>query len=254
MVALIDSDSLLYINLYNKDKKFPKSLEECKLSLDEYIFKIVDITEASHFLLFLTVGRNFRYSVKSDYKGNRKSDKPLYFNECKDYLINKYSAIYNENLEADDLINIYNKNIEQSFICACDSDILDGLEGSHFNYRKFEWVITNNHLANYKFWTNMISGTHNGVSGLKGKGIVYASKILDINSDESIWRNLVLSEYIKHYKDGDIGLGEFMNTYNCIRILDKYEGLKIEEPIVYDRNIYNKIIDVVVKEEREEEW
>ncbi len=250
-VALIDADSLLYICLYNKKDLPPKSLEECKEAIDNMIFNILDVTEATHYILALTIGKNFRYSIKEDYKGDRKSEKPVYFKECKDYLLEKYQAVFNENLEADDIINIYSKNIESSFICACDSDILEGLEGSHFNYKKFQWVITNEEQANYKFWTNMITGTHNGISGIKGKGIKYVEKLFSKMSQYGEnYRDIVFNEYINHYGEY-IGVNEFASVYRCIKILDKFDKLEIKEPIKFDRSLY---IKNNVKEERTEEW
>ena len=249
-IALIDADSIIFICLYSKKDLPAKSLEECKEAIDNMIFNILDITEATHYILALTVGKNFRYSVKEDYKGDRKSDKPNYFKECKEYLLTKYQAVFNEELEADDIINIYSKNIESSFICACDSDILEGLEGSHFNYKKFKWVITSREEADYKFWTNMITGTHNGISGLKGKGIKYVEKLFSkYEQYGEDYRDVVFNEYINHYGEY-IGINEFANTYKCVKILDKFDKLEIKEPIEFDRSIYNKN----VKEERAEEW
>ena len=257
-VALVDADSIIYFCLYNKKDVIPKTLEECKASLDGYIYKIIYTTEATHFILALTIGKNFRYSIKSDYKGGRSTEKPLYFNECREYLIDKYSAIHHSDLEADDLVNIYNKNIPSSFICACDSDILEGLEGSHFNYKKFEWIITSKEQANYKFWCSMITGTHNGISGLKGKGEVYAKKIFlgtgltwKITHDNDLCRTRTFNEYIDFYKDESIAIEEFYRNYKCIKILDKYENLEIKAPIEYNRAQY---IDNNVKEENIEEW
>lgn len=250
-IALIDADSLIYINLYSKKDVPPKSLEECKLALDNYIVTILDNTEATHYLLFLTIGRNFRYIIKADYKGGRPTEKPLYFNECREYLLDKYGAIHHSDCEADDLCLIYSKNVESSFICACDSDILEGLEGSHFNYKKFTWVITSKEQANYKFWSSMITGTHNGVAGLKGKGIKYSEKIFDGgNMSEFNLRDITFNEYIEYYKDESIGIEEFYKNYKLIKILDKYEKLEIKSPIEYNRNQYNKN----VKEENIEEW
>ena len=247
-VALVDADSIIYFCLYNKKDVIPKTLEECKASLDGYIYKIIYTTEATHFILALTIGKNFRYSIKSDYKGGRSTEKPLYFNECREYLIDKYSAIHHSDLEADDLVNIYNKNIPSSFICACDSDILEGLEGSHFNYKKFEWIITSKEQANYKFWSSMIAGTHNGISGLKGRGIKYAEKLI---GDAETYPDKVLLAYINNFVNEELGIQEFYKNYKCIKILDKYENLEIKAPIEYNRAQY---IDNNVKEENIEEW
>lgn len=233
-IALIDSDSLLFICLYNKKDTVPKTLEQCKEAIDLMIWNILTFTKATHYILTLTIGRNFRYLVRTDYKANRKGDRPDYFYEVRQYLIDKYKAIFNENLESDDIVNIYKNNLSNSFICACDSDILDGLEGTHFNYKKFEWITTNGEQAQYKFWCDMISGTHNGVSGLKGKGAKYAETLL-FKKDPLDYMGTVLTAYKNHYNEEYKGIEEFYSIYKCIKILDKMDGLVMIEPIEFNK-------------------
>ena len=79
-INLIDADSIIYICAFDKkDATSIKTLQECKEAVDGLIFNILNYTKSTHYLLFLTVGRNFRYDIYSEYKGNRKADKPLYF-------------------------------------------------------------------------------------------------------------------------------------------------------------------------------
>ncbi len=240
-IALVDSDSLLFICLYNKKDEIPKSLEQCKEKIDLMIWNILSVTKATHYILTLTIGKNFRYKVREDYKANRKSDRPDYFYEVRQYLIDKYKAQFNEYTESDDIVNIYKNNLSNSFICACDSDILEGLEGIHFDYKKFKWITTSKDEANYKFWVDMIAGTHNGVSGLKGKGAKYAEKAFEILKDKRLnnvlfnHMNIVLDEYIKHYNDMLIGMEEFYKNVKCLKILDKYDGLVMIEPIEFNK-------------------
>ena len=133
-IALIDADSLIYISCYNKDKV--KTLEECKNTADEFIKNIIDATGSNKFLLFLTIGKGFRYKVYPEYKANRKDLKPLdHYVEVRQYLIDKYKAYNHPELEADDLCLIYSKRISNSFISSPDKDVLM-LQGTHYNYKK----------------------------------------------------------------------------------------------------------------------
>ncbi len=242
-IALIDSDTLIFYSVFNKkDATTIKSLQDCKDAIDSLIFNILNYTKSTHYLLTLTVGRNFRYKISSQYKANRaKLEKPKYFDEIKEYLITKYKAIYHTDLESDDIVNIYKNNLPNSFICACDSDILEGLEGTHFNYQKFTWITTSKFNAEYKFWGDMIMGTHNGVKGLKGKGEKYVqnkfSDELTIDGVNAVntYQLIVFNEYLHHYEQEDVAIDEFNNTYKCIRILDKYEGLEMVEPIEFNK-------------------
>ncbi len=231
-IALIDSDSILYICLYNKKDDIPKTLDQCKSGIDNMISNILKYTKSTHYILTLTVGTNFRYTIRDNYKADRKkSNKPDFFKECREYLIERYNAIWNENLESDDLVNIYSKVILDSFIAACDSDILEGLEGKHFNYKAFKWVNTTKEEAIYKFWHDMIAGTHNGIKGLPGKGTKFVQQLF-VGIEESDYRIEVLSEYIKHFGESE-GIENFYKNYKCLKIIDKYEGLEIIEPVEF---------------------
>ena len=109
--VLIDADSLIFISCYCKQDEI-KTLEDCKGIVDNFIKNVLDATKTSRFLLFLTIGKGFRYKVYTDYKANRKSLKPLdNYAEVRKYLVDKYGAISHPELEADDLCLIYNNNI-----------------------------------------------------------------------------------------------------------------------------------------------
>lgn len=246
-IALIDSDSLIFFAVHNKkDSKKIKTLEDCTKHIDSLINNICKVTHATHYICTITVGKNFRFTINPEYKSDRKElVKPIYFNEVKQHLIDKHKAVYDTNLESDDLVNIYRNKIPGSFICACDSDILEGLPGTHFNYKQFKWVTTKSEDAKYKFWKNMISGTHNGIKGLKGKGEKYAEKVLlefkDYYPFELSNYSLVLEEYIKFYKSENIGIEEFYKNYKCIRIVEDYEGIILPKPIEIIKEIKNEI-------------
>lgn len=247
-IALIDSDSLIFINVHCKKKvdsfgkfiiddngdyvKEVKTLQDCKDSVDSMIQSILFSTKSTHYLLFLTVGRNFRYDIYPEYKGNRKyGDKPAHFDAIKEYLITRWQASYFKGLEADDLVNIYKKKYNNSVICACDSDVLEGLEGKHFNYKSFKWIETSLFNANYKLWQDMIAGTHNGFPGLKGKGVKYWEKTCTELDKSKSYMEICLSEYIKHFGNEDLGIEEFYKSYKVLKIREKWEGLEFLEPI-----------------------
>ena len=102
--CLIDADSLIYINCYSKKDEPVKTLQDCKDSVDDMIAQILKATKSSHYLLFLTVGKGYRYKIYPEYKANRKyGERPEFFSALKEYLISDYKALYNTELEADDL-------------------------------------------------------------------------------------------------------------------------------------------------------
>lgn len=246
--CLIDADGLIYVVVhckkqYNEDGSplldalgaqvvETKTLDDCKLQMDTLIKTILNITKSDSYLLFLTVGKNFRYSIYPEYKGNRKQgDKPEHFDRVKEYLITEYKAIYDTRLEADDLCMIYRALIEDSFISSPDKDVLS-TQGNHFDSKNFKWVQTNEELANHMFWKDMIIGQFgDNIKGIPG-----------IGKDNKIFKeggfiaspDYVLNLYISKLGE-KLGIEEFYKNYKCLTILDKYDGLEIQTPIEYKR-------------------
>ena len=239
--ALIDADSIIYICCANKKKYNEdgtpviddlgkhvseiKTLQQCKDLVDDMLKTILKLTGASHYLMFLTVGKNFRYTIYPTYKGNRKyTDKLDHFDAIKEYIITKYKAIYGHSLEADDLVNIYKKNIPNSFICSQDKDLLL-LEGTHYNYRTHQWVTTNSDDAYNHFWHDMVIGQPgDNVKGIEGSGPKAAESIKDAIG--GTFRSRVFEAYITKYGEFK-GIFEFYKNYTVLKILEEKEGLEI---------------------------
>lgn len=223
--ALIDGDFFAYYILFNKKLEDGtvenKTFDECKLLLDEFLSTILEKTEADQYMIALTVGKNFRYTIFPDYKANRKGkEKPPFFNEFKEYLFTKYNAVAESSLEADDMVLIASKLIPDSIIVSPDKDILS-LEGTHYNPRTNEFVTTNKEQAEYAFWCDMIAGqSGDGIKGLPEKGIKYAEKILDDTLQIGLLKHcVILNEYVNHFGE-ELGIGEFYKTYKCLKIKD----------------------------------
>ncbi len=220
-VCILDADSLIYRACFNKkDSSEERTLEECKKHLDLSIENILNFADTNRYIACLTIGRNFRYLIREDYKGNRQQEKPKYFKEVRQYLIERYKAIHNVNLESDDLCYILKSKIKDSFISSLDSDILYGLPGEHLDYKNLKWVITTKEDSDYKFWHDMIAGSHNGVTGLRGKGTKYAKEVLD-NTYSLLPALEVLQQYIEHYDDIMIGIEQYYKNCKCLKIVEK---------------------------------
>lgn len=247
-IALIDADSFIYISTHCKKLydeygneiiddlgnpvKELKTLQDCKHHVDQLLTSTVLSGGFTHYLMFLTVGKNFRYEVYPQYKANRKySDKPQFFDSIKEYIITKYKAIYNVGYEADDLVLIYKNNIENSFICSADKDILK-LEGEHYNYNKGEWVKVDANEASLNFWISMITGdTADNIKGVEGKGPAYANKLFSEGAP-SHYPRYVFQAYIDRYGE-DKGIEEFYKNYKVLKIV-KDAPIDISESIKFE--------------------
>lgn len=239
-IALIDADSLIYISCYNKDDNL-KTLEECKNTADEFIKNILDATKTSKFLLFLTIGKGFRYKVYTEYKANRKDLKPLaHYVEVRQYLIDKYKAYNHPELEADDLCLIYSKKLPNSFISSPDKDVLM-LEGRHYNYKKHKWVKVNKDEADNHFWTSMVTGdVIDNIKGIPGKGEKYAEKSLEFcnefeRSPDKYCRSIAIYRQYLHYYGEHEGIKQFHQNYSCLKIVDEWPDIPDLSAIDYNK-------------------
>lgn len=244
-IAIIDLDSLCYTAFHpNKkldefgipmrtedNKKFiyeDKSEDEIRLSCDNLMRMVLDNSKATNYLAFIkgknTIAR--KLAVDSTYKQDRTKETPTMWSFTKKYFIEKHGAIEVDNIEVDDAVNIARLNIPNSFICAIDSDLL-GLEGTHYNWKKDEWVTCTKEEELFKFWKDMIQGTHNNTKGIPKKGKKFVEKLFN-NTKVDDCEKIVLNEYLNYFGKED-GLIEYTKNYTCLKILDSCENLDFPE-------------------------
>jgi hypothetical protein len=259
-IAIIDLDSLCYTAFHpNKqldefgipmrtedNTKFlyvDKSEEEIELSCDNLMRMVLENSKATHYLAFIkgknTIAR--KLAVDPTYKQDRTKESPKMWGFTKDYFIKKYGAIEVHDIEVDDAVNIARLSIPDAFICAIDSDLL-GLEGTHYNWKTGNWITCTKEEELFKFWKDMIQGTHNNTKGIKGRGKKYVEKLftnVEVNDCEKI----VLDEYLNYFGK-EKGDAEYMKNYICLKILDSYEGMEFITPIK-STEVYARTLGVV---------
>lgn len=236
-IALIDADFIPYICCHVKEKEhelYPagKPFWQICNDIDSYIVNLLNEVSANHYIGAITKGKCFRYDIYPEYKANRKDKTPMPFIKlAKDYMMEQWKFISYPDLEADDIVNIiksYYGN-ELSFIISPDKDLL-ALEGVNYNPNKKEWKTVEKPEALHKFWTSVITGdTADNIKGIPGKGPAYVKKI---SEKEPLFAYNVLCEYINHFGE-HIGIEEFYKNYKCLKILEKYEGFDVPEPIEF---------------------
>lgn len=241
-VAVIDADSICFIAHWDSDSKsFDKPIEDIFNSVDQIISSILIYTNATHYIGFVGFGSCVeRNTVYPEYKANRKGREPLeHLKAIKEYMVKKweFSALYG--VEADDMVNSVRLQLEDSVICAIDKDLLM-LEGTHYNYKKNEWVTTSKQEANLYFWQSMIIGDSvDNIKGLEGKGKAFATKLLTLGDDHDHMRTLVFQEYINQYGEYH-GISKFYQNYVCLKIKDDFPATGLVNPLKV--NVNNLVI------------
>ncbi len=209
------------------DKTEAELIESCDWVMND----ILKSCEATHYIAYIK-GKNtgFRKQYNPDYKSNRPTTSPIWWEFVKNYMIEKWRVIEVNNIEVDDAISITIQNLENSFPVAIDKDVLN-LEGLGYNWRKKEWISTTKWEAYKYFFKSMIIGdTADAIKGIVGMGEVAAEKNL---ADTTDYAERVLSIYIGANHSVDKGIEEYYKTYKSLKLLDSFEGFEIPQPIEY---------------------
>ena len=235
--ALIDSDYLVFIASYDKVGKEEKSLSECLVYIDKLVQQIFKDTKCDSYIMALTVGKCFRYKIYPEYKGNRKYRQKLkYFKEVKQYLMDKYGAIFYEDLEADDIVNICKGHYKDSYIISPDKDLLM-LEGVSYNPKSKEWLAVSKLQAEHHFAGSMIIGdASDNINFLKGHGPAWVRDNLPFGDPNLL--GIVLKSYIDNIHPIDKAIDAYYLSFKTLNIVTSWEGFTIPEPILVDKAKY----------------
>ena len=242
MIALIDGDIIIYsVGFYNdityydapgigrhhykkdalieaKQKRVDPKLivkhheaNDIKHSLDGIDIKLKEVLEAvctQEYELYLTGKDNFRdkVAVTAPYKGNRKADKPFWYKEMRQYMVEAWDAKVVDGMEADDALGIAQcrDETEETVICSIDKDLLM-IPGRHYNWKKKESQVIDEEQGDYNLCMQMLTGdSTDNIIGIKGIGPKTAEKLLAGRTGWVEMDSVVEREYrIAFGKDAD---------------------------------------------------
>jgi len=257
-LAVIDGDSVLFamghgVKLLDENglpiredgKRFvyrEKTQTELTQAADYYMNYILTNGNFDNYIIYLK-GQNTvssRKLINPDYKSNRPTQAPSWWEFLKNYIQENWKAVAVDNMEVDDAVNITRLQLPDSFIVAIDGDLL-GLEGTHYNWKTQQWVTNTKEQARRKFWSDMICGQKgDNIKGIPGKGEKYVDQLfkkINYNMDLE-YAELVFSAYLVYYNNVAVALKEYNKTYFSLKILDEKEGFTIPEPIEFKKTQY----------------
>jgi 5'-3' exonuclease len=236
MTSIIDGDYLLHVIPHKMDG-VSNNFDDFKREIDKHLEYIMQETQATHYLIFLSEGKNFRHRVAQTktYKGTRRSRKPFMFADLKNYLIDDYQAIIVNDMEADDMVLIYHKLLEHdnpgdNIIVTPDKDLYQ-VPGKFYNPQKDVFKDLFAEEARYNFWYSMLVGdSTDNIPGAYNIGKKKAASILD-RTDSENYRGVVLDIYIQQHGIKK-GINQFAECFNLLYILRDAEEFECEcQPI-----------------------
>lgn len=167
----------------------------------EKINRMLDKTGCQTIELHFTGGReNFRYSVSPTYKANRIVRAPAGLYQLKLDLLKEYAGAIHTSWEADDMV-VYLKlaEPEKYILCAVDKDVLNSIEGTHFNYyesllygKEMKWQDTDKYTATTWMYIQTLTGDiTDNIYGIKGVGPAKAAKIIaGCTTHKEMWQTV----------------------------------------------------------------
>lgn len=204
MRALIDADSLLYSSCCKFQNVNP--FDETKIDVDiemlKYAFKqkikfLLERIKCKDYILFISGEKNFRYSIFKEYKATRKSSaRPLGLTELREYCSDNFNTILCHKAEADDYVVDYKLNNMEDLLVAIDKDVLNSVEGTHYNYWKEDYVSIDRLTSiQWPYLQTLTGDGADNIIGLKGVGPKTAKKLLQDVEDTKILWEIVVNEY-----------------------------------------------------------
>ena len=179
-MALIDADSIYFRMAMVTQKK-----NEIRKGIDRTMEEIRKNTTCDEAFVAVKGHGNFRKDIYDKYKANRKDIEPhlkaalTYGHE---YMIEKYSAVMANGMEADDLVAIWAaeaREMDKSYIIVgIDKDLLQ-IPGWHYNFVKKETQKISEDEGHLKLMLQCLTGDNSdNIPGIKGVGPKKAEKIL----------------------------------------------------------------------------
>jgi 5'-3' exonuclease len=172
-MLLIDADIIAYRCAASAENE---NLDVAISRTDSMMMELLSFDDK--YLSFLSGENNFRKIINPEYKANRKDIiKPIYLNDCKQYLIDEFKSIVTNGYEADDALGF--NQTEESVICSIDKDLLM-IPGMHYNFVKKEYHEVSELDGLKAFYRQMLIGdSADNIFGVKGIGKVKAAKLID---------------------------------------------------------------------------
>ena len=180
IIGIVDGDVLIYRACF----KALKDKLNVKDTFDEIYQGVKDEVQCDEYSLHVSGRGNFRKELKQNlttYKGKRK-EKPENFVECKEYVIKKYKPISKNGYEADDTASIEATNYlnkgQLYILITVDKDwtIISGMMYNMMH--KYVKAISKFEACEFFNTQLLIGDSVDNIPGLKGIGIVKATKLL----------------------------------------------------------------------------
>lgn len=195
--VIFDIDSLVYQACYGAED-LEEAVEGFFGRYDSAIFHLGMKVSVEQVIPVGFCRNNYRHRIALDYKGNRVSEKPPFFDELVKEIKEQINVQTRDGIETDDLVAKFREHYgpENCIIVSIDKDYRQ-FAGMLYNYHKDEIEKIGDYEAYYNFMEQMVCGDRaDNVKPLRGYGPRWCEKNLLGKSEWAILRAVY-----KLYKD-----------------------------------------------------
>lgn len=202
-------------------------------------------------LLKVRMEPNFRIAaaITQPYKGNRKSEKPLHFDNIRAFMLSRYDCVVASGCEADDMMGI--AQTDKTIICSTDKDLRQ-IPGRHYSWsvgqrpsippfevdRLGELKLSEGKVKKLWgtgmvwFYAQLLMGDNvDNIQGVPEVGPVSAYELLSGATSELEMYQRVRQRYLEEWpEDGIAKLKEHAALLWIVRELDPQGRLKMFRP------------------------
>jgi hypothetical protein len=160
--------------------------------------------EGDKVIVCLSQGKCFRSDLATmkEYKGNRKDmEKPVYYEEVREYLAKYWDTRVFQQLEADDAVALMQERALKrdpdfsTVIASIDKDLLQ-VPGLHYNWVNDERALITPEVGLKKRYMQVLTGdSTDNIPGIRGVGPVSARKLITEGTNEPALWDIVYSEW-----------------------------------------------------------
>ena len=191
MKLFLDADSIMFKAACTQSTKHDTRVVTRKIIEDSIVDTFADET-----YIAVKGKGNFRYNVYDGYKSSRKDkldeDLKKKLNDSYNYLLNKWSAVPADGMEADDLVSIWSyeaRAADEDFVIGHIDKDINQVPGNHYNYNKKNVYFVTDEEADMNFCIQLLIGDSGDdiPKVKKGFGIKTAEKaLIDTTYDNRI--------------------------------------------------------------------
>lgn len=214
----------------------------CGVLVEHRINKILKTLNIKTFEGYLTGKDNFRNEVATiaPYKGNRKQDKPKYYQYIRDYLCRNHRVVIVHGMEADDMLAIRQTMLgDKSVIVSRDKDLRQ-VKGWHYGYAsgkqaefKLKYYDELGEIelrkgklhgggAMFLYAQSIMGDTTDNIKGLKGCGDARAYSTLEGCSTEEELKEATEQLYLSRFEDPEEAISAFKENMDLVFMVRDY--------------------------------